>query len=190
MRDRMPVPQNGRRDRVTEWTHRSLLLLVAVCGAAFAGCGQGGTRGVEVGEQVPRYSAPDLEGVEVSFEAQRGKVVLINIWATWCGPCRIEMPPIQDSYETFRDRGFTVLAVSIDDGPGYREKVADFAEELGLEFPILLDPDGRISRVMQTFGVPETFVLDRQGRIVKRLIGAADWGSPENQTLIEELLGM
>ncbi len=100
------------------------------------------------------------------------------------------MPPIQKSYETFRDRGFTVLAVSIDDAPGYRQKVADFAEELGLEFPILLDPDGRISRVMETFGVPETFVLDRQGRIVKRLIGAADWGSPDNLTLIEELLGM
>ncbi len=79
--------------------------------------------------------------------------------------------------------------MSIDSGPGYQEKVSAFADELGLEFPILLDPEGRISRVMQTIGVPETFVLDREGRIVKRLIGAADWDSPANQTLIEELLG-
>lgn len=175
-------PPTGRRGALAPLIAMGAVTLVA-------GCGPGVARGVEVGDQVPEYSAPDLAGVEIAFADLRGHVVLINIWATWCGPCRVEMPPIQKSYARFKDRGFTVIAVSIDSGPGYQEKVSAFADELGLEFPILLDPEGRISRVMQTIGVPETFVLDREGRIVKRLIGAADWDSPANQTLIEELLG-
>jgi peroxiredoxin len=145
---------------------------------------------VEVGQHVPHYSASDLAGQEVSLEDHLGEVVLLNVWATWCGPCRIEMPPIQASYDRFKDRGFTVLAVSIDAGPGYRAKVTRFVEEFEINFPVLLDPESRISRTLQTIGVPETFVLDRQGRIVKRLIGATDWDSQANQALIEELLRM
>ncbi len=165
-------------------------IIVIVAATLVVGCGAEIARGVEVGDQVPEYGAPDLDGVQIALEDLRGQVVLINVWATWCGPCRVEMPPIQRSYDRFKDRGFTVIAVSIDAGPGYEEKVSVFAEELGLEFPILLDPEGRISRVMQTIGVPETFVVDREGKIVKRLIGAADWDSPANQALIEELLRM
>lgn len=147
-------------------------------------------RGAEVGDRVPDYAAPLLSGGEASFADYRGQVVLVNIWATWCGPCRVEMPPIQAAFERYKDEGFTVLAVSVDAGPGYREKVASFVEEHGLEFPVLLDPEGRISRTLQTIGVPETFVLDRDGRIVKRLIGATDWNSMAHQALIEELLEM
>jgi peroxiredoxin len=167
---------------------------IGICVAALsvlvaAGC-TGDARGVEVGDRVPDYSAPNLAGDEIAFADHLGEVVLVNVWATWCGPCRVEMPPIQESYDRFRDQGFTVLAVSIDTGPGYREKVAEFVREFGLGFPVLLDPEGRIGRVLRTIGVPETFVLDREGRIVKRLIGATDWNSPANQALIEELLRM
>jgi cytochrome c biogenesis protein CcmG, thiol:disulfide interchange protein DsbE len=168
-----------------------LLVLVAVAAVlALTRSFRLEARGVEVGERVPEYSAPDLAGGEVSFEDHIGEVVLVNIWATWCGPCRVEMPPIKAIYERNKDKGFTVLAISIDAGPGYREKVRQFAEEHGLDFPILLDPEGRISQLFQTVGVPETFVLDRQGRIAKRLIGATNWDSPGNQALIDELLRM
>ncbi|UCC73330.1 MAG: TlpA family protein disulfide reductase [Gemmatimonadota bacterium] len=168
----------------------SLAFYVAALGVlAVEGC-IGDARGVEVGDRVPDYSAPNLTGAEISFADHLGDVVLINVWATWCGPCRVEMPPIQESYNRFKDRGFTVLAISIDTGPGYRDKAAQFVAELGLDFPVLLDPESRIERVLQTVGVPETFVLDREGRIVKRLIGATDWDSPANQALIEELLEM
>ncbi len=146
------------------------------------------SRGVEVGDRVPEYSAPDLAGTDVSFEDYLGEVVLVNVWATWCGPCRVEMPSIQAVHERYRERGFTVLAISIDVGSGHRDKVMEFAEEYELDFPILLDPEGRIGGIFQTVGVPETFVLDREGRIAKRLIGATNWDSQGNQALIEELL--
>lgn len=169
----------------------ALLLAVAGVGSvALIRWSPRDTSGVEVGDRVPRFSAPDLSGAEVSFADHLGEVVLVNIWATWCGPCRVEMPSIQASYDRFRDRGFTVLAVSIDAGPGHGEKVASFVEEYGLTFPVILDPEGRIQRLLGTIGVPETFVLDREGRIVKRLIGATDWDSGANQALIEELLRM
>ncbi|MGD2215471.1 MAG: TlpA disulfide reductase family protein [Gemmatimonadales bacterium] len=158
-------------------------------GLAALGC-KGDARGVEVGELAPEYSAPNLAGEEVAFADHLGDVVLINVWATWCGPCRVEMPPIQKIYSRFKDQGFTVLAVSVDTGPGYREKVDEFVRELELDFPVLLDPESRIGRVLQTIGVPETFVLDREGRIIKRLIGATDWDSEANQALIKELLRM
>ena len=164
--------------------------LVTVTLLALAGCVGADDRGAEVGDRVPEYSAPDLAGQQISLASQQGKVVLVHVWATWCGPCRVEMPPIQAVYERYRERGFNVLAIAIDAGPGYREDVEEFVDELGLTFPILLDPDARVSRIFQTVGVPETFVLDREGRIVKRLIGASDWNSPENQALIEELLRM
>ena len=146
------------------------------------------TRGIEVGDLAPDYSAPLLSGEEVSLSDQRGRVVLVNIWATWCGPCRVEMPPIQQVYERYKDEGFSVLAVSVDAGPDHRDEVQSFVEEYGLAFPVLLDPEGQVTRLFQTVGVPETFVLDREGRIVKRLIGATDWDSSANRALIEELL--
>lgn len=165
-------------------------LLILVGGAGLLRLVPPESRGAEVGERIPEYSASRLSGGEVAFSDYRGKVVLINVWATWCGPCRVEMPPIQAAYERYRDQGFTVLAIALDAGPGHRKKVANFVEEYGLDFPILLDPEGRITRVLQTVGVPESFLLDREGRIVKRLIGATDWGSTQHQALIEELLRM
>ncbi len=179
----------GEARSASERRPLTLLAVLLTVAAIGFGCGVD-VRGVEVGDRVPQYSAPDLSGQEVSLDDHLGDVVLINVWATWCGPCRVEMPPIQASYRRYKDRGFTVLAVSIDQGPKYEEKVAAFAEEYGLEFPILLDPEGRITEVLRTVGVPETFVLGRDGRIAKRLIGATDWSSGANQILIEELLGM
>jgi peroxiredoxin len=169
-------------------------LALAVAGVAagswlLAACGIE-ARGVEVGDRAPEFAATSLTGEEISFRDYLGQVVLVNVWATWCGPCRVEMPPIQAAYEHYKEQGFTVLAVSIDAGPRSEEKVRQFVEEYGLTFPVLLDPEGEIRRILQTIGVPETFVLNREGRIAKRLIGAADWNSPGHQALIEELLRM
>ena len=165
----------------------STVVLVSI-GLAVLWAPPSATRGVEVGDLAPDYGAPLLSGEAVSLSDQRGRVVLVNIWATWCGPCRVEMPPIEQVYERYSNEGCSVLAVSVDAGPDHREKVERFIEEYGLAFPVLLDPDGRVTRVFQTVGVPETFVLDRQGVIVKKVIGATEWDAPAQKALIDRLL--
>ena len=139
---------------------------------------------------MPEFSAVSLEGEEVSIADLEGEVVLVTVWATWCGPCRLEMPSIQAAYERFGDDGLKVVAVSIDADPNYRAKVEEFRREFGLTFPMLLDPANEITRTLNTIGVPENFVLDRRGRIVKRIVGASNWDSEANRAMFEELLRM
>jgi cytochrome c biogenesis protein CcmG, thiol:disulfide interchange protein DsbE len=110
----------------------------------------------------------------------------VNIWATWCVPCRVEMPAMQSVYDSLRARGFRIAAVSIDEGDA--TEVRNFAAELGLTFDILHDRSGLVQQIYQTTGVPESFLLDRDGTIVKRVIGAHDWNAPVNRQLVERLL--
>lgn len=142
---------------------------------------------VEVGSRVPEYSAVDLAtGDSVALARYRGSVVLLNIWATWCEPCRTEMPSMQRLFETFGPEGLKVVAVSIDQADA--DVVRRFQQDYGLTFDILHDQVRGIERVFQTTGVPESFVLNREGRIVKKVIGAHDWSSPANQDLVRRLL--
>lgn len=145
--------------------------------------------GAEVGERAPEFRAVDVaSGDTVSFRARyEGYVTLVNIWATWCVPCRAEMPAMQQLYEAYKDRGFRIAAVSIDEGP-----VADvraFARDLELSFDILHDKSGEIERTYRTTGVPESFLIDRDGTIIRKQIGEHPWNSPANQRIVEELLG-
>lgn len=143
---------------------------------------------VQVGATAPDFRAVDLgTGDSVSLrEHYRGKVTLVNIWATWCVPCRVEMPAMERVYTQLAPRGFAIAAVSIDEGPP--DDVRAFGQELKLTFDLLQDRSGRIQQSYQTTGVPESFLLDRQGVIVKRIIGAHDWNSPANRALVERLL--
>ena len=143
---------------------------------------------VEVGARAPEFRVRDIgTGDTISLREQyRGKVTLVNIWATWCVPCRVEMPSMEALYSSLAPRGFAIAAVSIDEAPG--EDVQAFAEKLGLTFDILHDRRTRIQQAYQTTGVPESFLLNREGLIVKRVIGAHDWNSPANRALVERLL--
>jgi peroxiredoxin len=114
-------------------------------------------------------------------------VVLLNIWATWCAPCRVEMPSMEQLHRELGPRGLHVVAVSIDD-PGSEQAIRDFARQLGLTFEILHDASGGIQKQYQTTGVPETFVIGRDGVIRKKVIGAAPWNSEGNRALFEQLL--
>jgi len=150
---------------------------------------------VEVGTAAPAFSAHDLEGNPVRLADLRGEVVLLNIWATWCPPCREEMPSMQRLHEMYSDRGFHIVAVSIDAAPGRVDlggrpggNVSAFAQEMGLTFPLWLDPAGDIQRIYRTTGVPESFLIDRRGTIVKKVIGATEWDSVPNRELVERLL--
>ncbi len=143
---------------------------------------------VAVGTRAPDFRVAHLNtGDSVSLrERYAGKVTLVNIWATWCVPCRVEMPSMEQVYTALAPRGFAIAAVSIDEGSP--EDVRAFAEELGLTFDILHDQSTAIQRTYQTTGVPESFLLNREGIIVKRVIGAHDWNSSVNRALVERLL--
>jgi cytochrome c biogenesis protein CcmG/thiol:disulfide interchange protein DsbE len=143
---------------------------------------------VEVGARAPDFRAVDLAtGDSVSLrEHYRGAVTLVNVWATWCVPCRVEMPAMEKLYQSLAPRGFRIAAVSIDEGSP--EDVQAFGRELGLSFDILQDRSTKVQQIYQTTGVPESFLLNREGVIVKRVIGAQDWSSPVNRALIERLL--
>jgi peroxiredoxin len=139
------------------------------------------------GSALPDFHATnDRTNRPASLADYRGKVVLLNIWATWCDPCRLEMPGMEKLSDRLSGTDFRVVAVSVDkDGP---EVVMKFVKELGLHFDILQDPSGTIQTTLQTTGVPESFVIDRQGTIIKKVIGAEQWDAAVNENLIRRLL--
>lgn len=144
-------------------------------------------RGVlTVGSAAPDFELWDLEGQPVSLSEYRGGVVLINFWATWCGPCRVEMPAMESLYREFNRKDFEILAVSTD-----AQGVAvtrPFKESLGITFPILHDSDFRVGIAYGARTLPMTFLVDRRGIIMHRIFGARDWHSPEARQLIRTLL--
>lgn len=144
---------------------------------------------VTVGSRAPDFQARTLapEPTTKSIADYRGDVVLINIWATWCLPCRTEMPSIETLHREFAAQGLKVVAVSVDD-PGTERTIREFAREYGLTFEILHDESGRIQRTYQTTGVPETFVIGRDGVIRKKAISAVNWSSEANRALVAQLL--
>ena len=162
------------------------LILGAIALVKFAPIPQG----VEVGKRAPDFRALDIAtGDTVSFkEKYGGQVTLVNIWATWCPPCREEMPAMQKLYDALKDKGFRIAAVSIDEGS--IKDVTALASSLGLTFDILHDKSGKIETIYQTTGYPESFLIDKNGIIVRKQIGEHPWGSPANQRIVAELLGV
>ena len=145
---------------------------------------------VEVGSGAPDFTARRVDGSQrvVSMADYRGKVVVLNIWATWCKPCITEMPTFEALRRQVPDTNLRIVAVSIDDYVG-GDSVRAFAKGLSLTFDVLLDSLHRIDRDYLTTGYPETFVIARDGTIRKKWIGPDNWASDANVALIRELLG-
>ena len=141
---------------------------------------------IQPGLKVPDFTFPDINGKVVTLSNHRGKVVLVNVWATWCPPCRREMPSMQRLYEKFKGKNFEILAVSIDSEE--REAVAPFMRKMNLTFPALLDPGETIRSLYGITGVPESFIIDKQGILVKKIIGPINWATPEVFQFIQDLL--
>ncbi len=139
----------------------------------------------DVGAPAPGFRLPDLDGTERSLVEQRGKVVMLNFWATWCKPCEDEMPAMERLYQEFQPAGFELLAVSVDDG---LEEVLAFRERLGLSFPILHDQDKQAAARYQSFRYPETFLVDREGTLVARFIGPREWDAPVYRERVRRLV--
>jgi len=138
-----------------------------------------------MGKPAPAFTVRDLAGKRHSIADYRGKVVLINIWATWCPPCREEMKPLRELYLRYRDRGFTILAVSVDKKP---KAVRAFVKKLPLPFPVLSDPDGDVASLYRVFAYPTSFIVGRDGRIADIITGAREWLDPEFTAELEKLL--
>lgn len=148
---------------------------------------------IGVGSRAPAFRAKNLAtGQSVTLADYRGQVVVLNVWATWCQPCRVEMPALERLSRRMAGgvpgggRGFKVVAVSIDEDAD--SVVSKFARDLGLTFDILHDPTGDIKQAYQATGVPETWVIDRDGVIVKKVIGPTEWDGPVNELLVRRLL--
>jgi peroxiredoxin len=142
---------------------------------------------VAAGKMATDFKLPSLDGQTISLSSLRGKVVFLNVWATWCPPCREEMPSIEALYEKFKDdKNFVVLAVSQDsDG---RAPVAAFVEKHGYRFDVLLDPENEVGEAYDVSGIPETFIIDQHGRIVAHHVGPYNWANPEIRDALEELI--
>ena len=146
---------------------------------------------VSVGSKAPPIEGVTLDGRKTpkKLADYADKVVLLNVWATWCEPCRVEMPSIEKLHKEFGSRGLAVVAISVDD-PGAEQRILDFVKEYGLTFEVLHDPRQVTTRNYQITGYPETFIIARDGTIRRKLIGAADWSSDANRALIRELIGV
>ncbi len=150
---------------------------------------------VTTGTVAPDFEVEDLDGGLVRLSDHSGDVVLVNIWATWCLPCREEMPSMERLYQEIGGDGFEIMAVSIDAELGFFDltgnvggDIREFANSLGLTFPILHDPSGGIMRLYRATAVPETFLIGRDGIIYKKVAGGTEWDAPQHKELIQRLL--
>jgi cytochrome c biogenesis protein CcmG, thiol:disulfide interchange protein DsbE len=140
---------------------------------------------LDVGSRAPDYQAYTLDGDSVQLADFHGDVVLLNIWATWCAPCVREMPALQRLHEALAPEGLRIVAVSVDAPPAFlnalgrtRAEVGEFVDQFGITFTVLHDPSGDIQSRYQINGLPTTFIIDRDGRIRRKVLGAAEWDQP------------
>jgi thiol-disulfide isomerase/thioredoxin len=136
---------------------------------------------------VPDFSLPDMDGELHTLQDYRGKVVLINFWATWCPPCRREMPALEQLYSKFVDQAFAVLAVNQWEDADH---VFAYMGDLNVipSFPILFDPESKVSADFGVKGLPTSFLLDKQGRVIFRAVGGRAFDHPEVEQTIRNLL--
>ena len=145
---------------------------------------------ISVGSTAPDFSAVTLDSVPRTkrLSDYKGKVVLVNVWATWCEPCRVEMPSIEKLHREFGAEGLEVLGVSAD-YPGEQKTVREFVKKYGLTFQILYDPGKTVASKYDVTGYPESFLIGREGTIRNKVIGATNWSSDANRALVRTLLG-
>jgi peroxiredoxin len=140
-----------------------------------------------VGKQAADFALKDTNEKTVSLSSLKGNVVLINFWATWCPPCRGEMPSLNKLYREYRSRGLVVVAVSTDRSAS---SVRDFLSKHPVDFPVLMDSDSKVSRQFKVFSLPTTFLLDKNGAVLQRFLGEEEWDSTAIRSKIKTTLGI
>ena len=166
--------------------------IVFGCAIGVGGCAPDGENGartrVDVGLPVPPYSAQSLAGDTVSLPALRGKVVLLNVWATWCHPCRDEIPELQALHERYAARGLELVGVSVD-AESADDAIRSFMHDFRMTYPVWRDPGERVSAQFHIVGVPATFLIDREGVLRWRKTGPIQPGDATLAAALEEALG-
>ena len=167
------------------------LRLAALLGAALSlqACGDAARRmgAVQVGDPVPAYSARTLEGEPASLAEYEGRPVLLNVWATWCHPCREEIPALETLHGEYAPRGLSIIGVSIDQR-GEERGIREFLEEYGASYPIWLDPAGDVQGTFSIVGVPTTYLIAPDGTVLWKHVGPVRADDAELRRLIEQSL--
>ena len=135
--------------------------------------------------EVIDFELQDLSGATRSLSDYRGKVVFLNFWATWCGPCRFEMPSMETLYQRFKAKGLVIVAVNLQED---RNSVQRFVDEYGLSFPVLLDTTGRVGATYGARSIPTTYIVDRDGFVLAGTIGTREWDTEDYLRFFEKLL--
>lgn len=147
------------------------LALAGLAAAVIAGCGPRETPGpVTVGQEAPPYAARTFDGDSISLALLRGKPVLLNVWATWCAPCKVEIPYLASLHTEHAAAGLQVIGVSVDAG-GDESRISEFAREFGINYPIWRDPGERVNARFLAIGVPSTYLIDRNGILLWKHLG-------------------
>jgi len=139
---------------------------------------------VRQGDYLTEFTLPDVKGVMQSVP--KGEVLLLNFWATWCPPCRREIPSMARLHDKYASQGLKIIAVSVDQR---RDDLVDFMKEYRMPFQVLQDADSAVSRQYGVFRYPESFLIGRDGKVIKHLVGAVDWMSEPITRTIDDMLG-
>ncbi|HEU4523351.1 MAG TPA: TlpA disulfide reductase family protein [Thermoanaerobaculia bacterium] len=141
---------------------------------------------VAVGQPMPAYSAKLLDGSDFDLAKERGNVVFVNLWATWCGPCRYEIPELEKLHNELASRNFKVVGVSVDEGGD--QIVREFVDEQNMSYPVALDPEGRLATILDTTILPTSILVDREGKVVWKKFGVVTTSDAEMNAAIEQAL--
>ena len=137
-------------------------------------------------KKTPNFCLEELNGEKVRLAALKGKIVFLNFWATWCGPCIEEMPSMEALYQRYREKDFVLLAISVEERNP--EPAKKFIQKHRYRLPVLLDPAGKTLDLFEIHRIPATVIIDKKGRTIGRAIGPRDWSSPEVFSLIDQML--
>jgi len=168
---------------------KKFFCLFAVIALLLPACNRKGTtRGASPAENspVPDITVSSLNGTALKLSDLKGKVVLLNFWATWCPPCRDEIPSMMKLDKAMTGKPFQLVAVSIDEGG--RSVVGSFFKSSGMNIPAYTDPDGSATKTYGITGVPETFIIDKQGVLAKKIIGPIEWDNPDVVSFLQNLM--
>jgi thiol-disulfide isomerase/thioredoxin len=167
-----------------------VLIVSASCGRNEGAAGNAAptttSKVATVGALMPPYKATSLDGSAFDLASKRGEVVFLNLWATWCGPCRFEIPELEKMHAKYRDQGFSVIGVSVDEGGA--NVVNDFLKSQPIGYPIALDPDGRLADLLETTTLPTSVIIDRAGKVVWKEPGVVSMNDAEMLKALEQAL--